>query len=233
MREHQEREETSTVAADQSVEEYLAARRYLYKAFNGIFGAEPTDQVRASWDAELVETALTILCEEEQEVWKPFASWLKKPSQDLASLGGHYNALFVGPGTPIAAPWEAMYVVRGDRRLFSPTALEVRRCYRAQGIIPQGYPHVSDDALALELDFLYALGERSLTAYQEGVDFREPLDASLKFLKMHLLKWIDRCVGSMEAYRSGSFYACAGKAAAAFTHADKRRLEQILGPAVA
>ena len=198
--------------------ERLAARRYLYKVFGTVFGTEP-DRLARGLDTALVGEALEIACG--HGAGPGFVEWLGRP---LEGLGGLYNTLFVGPGVPVASPWEGVHRSHSERRMFGPTALEVRRCYRAHGFEPQGYPNVSDDALALELDYLYELGERAFRAHLAGDDPSGDLAASREFLDEHLLCWVGSFAGRVVGFREESLYGEAAQALEAFVRADREWL---------
>lgn len=206
----------------------LAARRYLYNVFNSIFGNEPSSATASLYDASLIGQAFQIVDMEDNEPAAVLVDRLEGGADDFDDMAGLYNRLFVGPGVPVANPWEAMYLSHSERRLFSPIAYAVRQCYRAQGFIPARYPHVSDDALALELAFLAALGERALDAAAREDSFEEPLRASSEFLGDHLLKWSGRCAGAIAADGPNTFYALAALAMDAFLRKDKLLVDELL-----
>lgn len=208
------------MTTSQDIEMVLGARVYLYRVFNAIFGNEPSNQLGDQLDHNLIEQSFSVVgCEGNTfQGCNTFVAELQE-STDFDSLKNLYNALFVGPATPAALPWEAMYTTK-NRRLFGPVALEVRKCYRAQGFIPHSYPHVSDDALALEIDFLAGLAQRSLERFEENGDWKEPLVASNQFIGEHLGLWVDRLANAVVQYREGTFYAKAAVALAEYVKAD-------------
>ena len=104
-----------------------------------------------------------------------------------------YTRLFVGPVEPVASPWESVYL--GDAgRLFQENTLKVRACYRRFGLLPEEYPRVADDSLALELGFMAELAQRSVDAFEAGEAqvLTATLEGALEFLNEHLLLWIPR-----------------------------------------
>ena len=86
--------------------------------------------------------------------------------------------------------------------------LEVRNTYRRFGLIPEGYPHVADDSLALELHFMALLAQRSLDAFYAGKneDLAADLTGSEEFLDKHLLVWIPKFLERMKGARSNILY---------------------------
>ena len=85
--------------------------------------------------------------------------------------------------------------LRTRLRLIGPvqeSTLQVRACYHRFGLLPEEYPRVADDSLALELGFMAELARRAADAF--GAGDAETLDAALRgardFLKEHLLVWV-------------------------------------------
>ena len=84
----------------------------------------------------------------------------------------------------------------------------MRNTYRRFGLIPEGYPHVADDSLALELHFMALLAQRSLDAFYAGKneDLAADLTGSEEFLDKHLLVWIPKFLERMKGARSNILY---------------------------
>lgn len=211
-----------------SYAERLAARRYLYKIFNELFGTEPTASSFELLDVGLVGQSMAICQCESSERASAFLAFLEEGEVHADDWKGLYNKLFVGPGTPVAVPWEAMYVPCSERRLMSPLALEVRDTYRRFGYLPAGYPHVSDDALALELDFLYHLGEEALRAFEEDGDFEHPLKASEAFIDEHLGRWVGKFAEKVWLCDAEGVYGAAAEVLSRFVAADGEFLNEVL-----
>ena len=152
--------------------EIHSARRYLYALGQSLAGSEPTGARLEAVDAGILAEALAIV-----GIAGDFglAERVAKARQDLGAARSLYTRLFVGPATPQAMPWESTYRSR-SRALFRQETLEVRNAYRAQGFLPQAYPKVADDHLALELGFLAALAGRAVDALQGKIlgEWRRP-----------------------------------------------------------
>ena len=206
----------------------LAARSYLYRAFSGLFGNEPSEETASLLDADLLEQSFEVMgCAGSRHGGCERMVSMLRSGVDFPMMKGLYNALFVGPATPAALPWEAMHVTNNGR-LFGPVALSVREFYRAHGCLPHGYPHVSDDALALELDFLAVLSGRALSRWEENGSWTEPLEASLVFEREHLGCWTRRLAQAIHRYREESFYGAVADALVEFVEADISTLCGIL-----
>ncbi|MEC4273252.1 molecular chaperone TorD family protein [Adlercreutzia sp. R25] len=216
---------------------YLAARSYLYRFFQSLFGAEPTPEALGAYNAELTDACLEALSVDEN-VRGPFRRRLQTVARDAqnvaADLRSAYTVLFVGPGEPAGSPWESLH--RGvERRLFTDVTLAVRRAFKAQGLTPQLGPGVADDALALELDFLAALALRAQSALSGGEgggglvpeDARAPLAASRQFLADHLNQWVDALRQCVVDADSTGFYADATGLLVDFCALDEQALARL------
>ncbi|MEG0665422.1 MAG: molecular chaperone TorD family protein [Gordonibacter sp.] len=229
----------------------LAARHYLYGLFQALFGSEPTEQLLGAVDSGVAAEALSIslLPGVAQAEAERLLESLEDPADRLASMERDYAHAFIGPHELPAPPWESVYA--GNKRLlFQASTLEIRDLYRSQGLLPEQYPRVADDHLALELDFLARLAERALHAYalragsahagerlsdqterggsaQGDEAFAEAVCASLSFATDHLGAWVGAFSRDLVAWNSGSLYADAAVVLAAFVQADEGFLAQL------
>lgn len=163
----------------------LIGRAALYRCFQAVFGGEPAPEVvepfaNGNFRTVLQEyvrrgeaiagscltdecgSRLDSLLDSAEKGVLPARVASKVDSADSGAMNQlevAYGRLFVGPGTIEAAPWESVYL-DGDGTLFRPSTLEVRKAYVGQGFIPRNYPHVADDHIGLELDFMRLLADR-------------------------------------------------------------------------
>ena len=125
----------------------------------------------------------------------------------LEEAKDEYTRLFIGPVSLVAPPWESVYGQK-DAMLFQESTLEVRNTYRQYGLIPEGYPPVADDSLALELHFMALLAQRSLDAFYAGKndELTADLTGSSDFLKKHLLVWVPKFLERMKGAKTNILY---------------------------
>lgn len=207
----------------------LAARAYLYRVFHNLLGCEPSARTRNAVDVELVRQSLEVVnvrgvaTAEDAAALEQWCEALLAWDGDSSELMRLYNNLFVGPAMPAALPWEAMHTTNA-RRLFGPVALAVRKAYRTAGCIPAGYPHVSDDALALELDFLAVMAQRAQRQLAEGSisEVDNTMQMSGRFLGEHLGTWTASLWRHVEDYRSGTLYVLTARALDCFVRSDRQ-----------
>lgn len=206
-------------------ENILAARHYLYRTFQCLLGSDPRDAAWESLDVELVEEACAIMGADGAELARLLSEVSDAPAgrEDLAR---QYAVALVGPGALASPPWESAQL-SGDGALFTPVTLDVRNAYRVQGLLPQQYPAVADDHIALECGFLAELAGRALAACggHDGERCDEALTASLEFAQAHLLRWAGQFAEKMDAERA-PFYRSVAFALADFAQADAAWLDE-------
>ena len=126
---------------------------------------------------------------------------------DLKALARDYQLLFIGPGSPLAVPYESVY--RGkDGLLFDEATFEVRRAYQEFGLAAPKLNKEPDDHISLEFSFLSALCVRALDALERGDDLGcdRALAAGQAFLADHLLKWTDGFLDRLDRHSQTDFY---------------------------
>lgn len=218
----------------------LEARALNYAFLNVVYGAEMTEQARASLAAEAVPRSFGLFFGGEAEAARECRDALDEVEARLeaASKDGvegmrrEYTALFIGAGSLEAPPWESSYT--GDPRLlFQEGTLAVRNAYREGGFLPARYPSVADDHIALEFAFMAALSKRARNAYGEGglEACRRDLELSADFAEAHLLAWLPLFLERVRGARSADFYLHATRLALAYTALDQAVVEGLLAKA--
>lgn len=197
----------------EAVELLLCNRLFLYSLLHKLFGREPDEELLNILTDEHTGEAFALLSEEEEDIMDRTAAFLKEIREEkqnpafLEEAKDEYTRLFIGPVSLVAPPWESVYGQK-DAMLFQESTLEVRNTYRQYGLIPEGYPHVADDSLALELHFMALLAQRGLDAFYAGKndDLTADLSGSADFLKKHLLVWVPKFLERMKGARSSVLY---------------------------
>lgn len=118
-----------------------------------------------------------------------------------------FNHLFVGPGQPLAPPWESYYR-NADHLLFQQETLDIRELYRKHGLLDSRTSNEPEDSLSLEFDFVSIL---SMKGYNATLASRDDELASIQtelrsFLDNHLLRWAPDCLHLVEKYAVTSYY---------------------------
>ncbi|MDR0514574.1 MAG: molecular chaperone TorD family protein [Coriobacteriaceae bacterium] len=213
----------------------LAARAGAYRIFQNLLGNEPSADMLEQLACPDSREVLGLLAVEGEEYRLVLDRLISETEHILAGsddpiprLKDAFTRLFVGPGKVEANPWESMYTT-SDTVLFQKVTLEVRKAYVASGFIPQAYPHVADDHIALELDFMARLAERLSAAYESGDagSASSAFKASRDFLCTHLLAFVEGFAAAVDGAKHGYWYRWAALALAAFLEVDAQALEEL------
>lgn len=222
-----------------SIDEALALsnRHFMYTLLGRLFGDDPTaGLVDLLHDEHVAEQGAfaSSLGDDVAEAVAAFQEEVPPATPEgCEQLQAAYTRLFVDPSSLPAPPWESVYV-NSEPLLFQKSTLEVRRAYREAGYLPAAYPHVADDHLAIELNFMAALAGSSV-ALLEGddagsgsADAEALLRTQAAFLDEHLLRWTEAFAERLAERESGGLYPAAARLTAAFCASDRRTLEELL-----
>lgn len=207
----------------------LAARQYLYRAHQCLLGSEPKGTAFEAFDVELYEEACAMVGMGAPKKMVDLYRDARESATCREALQSEYVRALVGPGKLPSAPWESAQL-SGDGALFSRQTLDVRNAYRVQGFLPQEYPRVADDHIALECGFLAEMAARALERQKAGDEegSTAALAVSRAFLEKHPLLWIDAFADGLDEQRY-PFYHAVAEALAAFMAADFRLLASEVG----
>ncbi|MDR0514986.1 MAG: molecular chaperone TorD family protein [Coriobacteriaceae bacterium] len=216
----------------------LLVRRYAYEALHVVFGQKPSAQILAALlSAEsltTLEAIVPLAPPAYGKAVKAFALWGShylgsdpdEASEALRQLDIEYTRLFIGPAALAAPPWEMVYRT-GRRELFQPGVATIRARYEQEGCLPAEHPRVSDDHLALELDFMRFLCEKEEMAIEEG-DLAEAQRLETvqgSFVQESLMGWIPAYVADLKAAATGPYYRAAADMLLAFVAFDASLLQ--------
>lgn len=125
----------------------------------------------------------------------------------LPQLRDEYVRFFVGPEELAVAPWESV-ARSGSKALFSCGVLQVREAYREAGFLPASYPHVADDFIGIECDFMAKLALLMCSDAQaaEWELLQRRISQSLEFAENHLGVWLPMLASSMHEAYGSCFY---------------------------
>lgn len=199
----------------ESIQILLAANTYLYKIFQNIFGNEPSSMQLEVLTNEVTNASLDLLRLQDNREFddslrqlKNFALSFKNNKADvLDKVRMEYTRLLIGPERLPAPPWESVYL-REERLLFQESTLEIRKYYLKYNFQPAEYPHVADDHLGLELDFMAKLSEMAEKSYKVE-DFNtllSLLQEQENFIKNHLIIWVPLFAEKMQESRTSYLY---------------------------
>ena len=218
----------------EAVELLLANRLYLYTLLHRTFGSEPDAELLTLLCDGSAARAFGLLSAEEGDVLARtglFLDSVREKKDDpawLEKVRSEYTRLFVGPDRLVAPPWESVYLGE-DAMLFQKVTLEVREIYRGFGLLPEGYPHVADDSLSLELAFLEKLAARTMEDLHSGdeVGLDRLLESSAEFLDRHLLRWVPKFLERMQKADTQYLYPQLCLVLDAFLVRDRETLSEL------
>lgn len=150
----------------------------------------------------------------------------------LTDLAIDYVRTFIGHGVDgfsAAYPFESVYT--SEKRLLMQEARdEVLMAYRANKLDKSEDWKDSEDHIALELEFMRTLAERSAAALREGNDdmASELLAAQKNFLEEHLISWVPMMTSDMKKFSCTDLYQGLAYLTDGFLEEDRAFLGSVL-----
>lgn len=214
----------------------LDVRTYFYQACQVILGTEPTAESVEAFNSGLTRDSFNLLALANPEICKDAASaladtaqsWQDDPDSYLEAARRDYTKQFIGPHKLKAAPWECVYITK-ERMLLQEQTLAVRACYAREGYAAAQAPHVSDDHIAIELDFIAKLSARASDAYStDACECVRLLKSMRSFIEEHLLTWVPDYSHDLSQAAPGSLYAAASTSCSAILSIDDEILADLI-----
>ena len=215
-------------STDENREEWRAIRAFVYQLAHTVFSGEPNADLFAVLASQECRDTLHGAGKMSGDAMKALAGFcdgLVDAATDLTACVekslSEYNRAIAGLGANREShPWESAYT-SSRKLLFQVETLEVRNAYRAFGYLPEMYPKVADDHIALECAFLAALARKMLDEPDDG----KYSVGSRDFLRDHLLRWIDDYAAAVHIDVPDGLYDLTASALAEFVHVDVVLLE--------
>ena len=227
--------EVGVIEKKEACELLLFNRNYLYQLLYKAFGREPDRAFLDLLTAEHTGESFALLGGEVPESVPAYLARLRMEAQApdyIQQLRDEYTRLFVGPLEMEAPPWESVYLGE-EGMLFQESTLNVRECYRRFGLLPEEYPRVADDSLALELGFMAELARRSVDAFE--ANDTDTLELTLRgardFLTEHLLLWVPKLLERLNK-TEGRFYPRLAHILDSFLKIDLETVNDLLSEGV-
>ncbi|MDF2789840.1 MAG: cytoplasmic chaperone TorD family protein [Neobacillus sp.] len=215
----------------------LANRRFLYEFFQHIFGKEPNNKLIEIITSEHTIEAFRLFLNDNNCKYESYFELLKELKQEfnnnhevtIDKLRGEYTNLMIGPNKLPAPPWESVYTTK-ERTLFQLSTLEVRRKYLKYHFLPENYPYVADDHLAIELDFMSNLAKFAIDAFEAGQldEMKKVLSDQKKFLDEHLLCWTGNFSEQIQTSKTNYFYPYTAKLMDQILRTDSLILDELI-----
>ena len=151
----------------------------------------------------------------------------------LKELAVDYVRVFIGHGLDMhsaAYPFESVHTSK--RRLLMQEARdEVLALYHAAGIVKQDSWHEGEDHIALELEYMQILCERTAQSLESGDEAgaAASLRCQLNFLDDHLLNWVPMLVSGMKELAGTDLYRGLAFLTEGYLEADREFVGEMLG----
>lgn len=235
---------------------YLARRTYTYGALHVIFGAQPvantvqltTDEntiaalqgIRAVVGFDELSGSAARACAGLQgrdtagcldDALAVLGEVAKHGVDDalVEILRGDYARLFDIPGDAYVHTWESPYTGT-EGALFQASTLDVRSYYHQAGYRLQAEKHFPDDHIAAMMDYLRATSQNVYETYADGRDDEAArlLGVQRRFLRQHVLSWVDVFARKVAANDSHGYYATLAAGMAAVARVDYAYVDMLL-----
>lgn len=216
-----DREDCEIVLANRAFVYALLARAFVEEADTVFLSVLVSDHCRDEFD--LIDDANSVaIMASFGNVVRLAQRAIDRGQSGISELNEQYVALFAGLDAFSISPWETTYT-RGNRALFQSDMLVIRDVYRNAGFLSASYPHVADDFIGLELDFLAKLAEevRAMFGQGDADSCGVRLGQASAFLEEHLLRWIDSLARAIESVYPDSFYAAFAQLTASWAKRDQ------------
>jgi len=145
-------------------------------------------------------------------------------SEAEPGLEREFARLFLGPGRPVAYPYESVY---REGRIMGKTTLDVQRRMAGEGLAPSG--QTLSDHVSIELAFMAHLSACEALAWDDGEDDKARGYVALQdsFLHDHLIAWLPQFCHRVLAGRPHAYYAELTSRSEAFVTTDAARLRAL------
>lgn len=155
-----------------------------------------------------------------------YADLARAFSEAEPGLEREFTRLFVGPGRPVAHPYESVY---REGRTMGDATMDVRRRLTREGLAPCRQTIV--DHIGIELAFMALLAAREARAWDDGDknEARHWLTQQESFLRDHLCTWLPQFCRRVMAGRPLAFYDELTQHAETFVTGDAARVRLWLG----
>lgn len=150
-------------------------------------------------------------------------------------LAADYLHTFIGNtqnSSLVAFPYESVQT-SPDRLLLQEAHTQVLSIYRANEVVLCDTINEPEDHLSFELEFMQIMGERAVSALREGGSddeaYIEALTVKREFLVKHLLNWVPKFAGEVNAISRTLFYRAAAEILLGCLELDRELLDELLG----
>jgi TorA maturation chaperone TorD len=214
------------------IAQILQARTNTYALLSRLFFKEVDQQLLdrlmelkmpASTGSEHLDKAYRLLQTYLSQAWE----------RTLSDLAKDYVCTFIGNSVDAfsaAYPSESVHTT-GLRLVMQGARDEVLAIYHAAGMDKAESWHEGEDHIAVELEFMKTISERSeeVARAGDGAALDSLLRTQMNFLQDHLLNWVPILVDEMDRFAKTEFYQALGHWLLGFLETDEEFLQDALG----
>jgi len=144
-------------------------------------------------------------------------------------LAVEYAGLFCGVWRVPAHPSESSYFTGGQLVMQQPRD-EVLKIYRSMGLDKVDQFREPEDHIALELQFMTDLCEKTSVALKDGnlSDAKKYLEVQMDFLNEHLGKWVPKLAADILKSARREFYKAVAKITDGYVELDKKVVAELI-----
>lgn len=151
----------------------------------------------------------------------------------LTELAVDYVRVFIGHGVDAysaAYPYESVYT-SPKRLLMQDARNEVLALFRSEGLDKRESWREGEDHLALELEFMQTLADRTTRALEAGDEDGAVrlLTAQRNFLEEHLRTWVPLLTHDMRTFAQTGLYQALAQLTDGFIETEHELLDDLLG----
>jgi anaerobic sulfite reductase subunit A len=147
--------------------------------------------------------------------------------QVIGELAADFAGLFLNAGSRPAHPYESFYT-SPEHLLMQEARDQVLLAYTTSGLALGGKFHEPEDHIALELEFMSYLCQRTVAASEAGDPqmTRTHLQSQREFLEDHLLRWAPRFCEDLECHAATDFYRALGRLLSDFLDLERETMAE-------
>jgi TorA maturation chaperone TorD len=196
-----------------SCAELAGARAKIYDLLLGIFSHIPDQQLLSKIRGDDLKNVLNALsqlnsarCRSGLDLIHSYQSAIifRPDDEVLTELSVDRTKILRGTGHPdLKPPYEGLYK---EGRDVGQSLLEVKRCYREAGILPDETVHEPPDYICVELDFMRQLCLNEQDQWRSEGDVLKVIATEEMFLTEHLGSWVGEFCQQVERHALTDFY---------------------------
>lgn len=193
--------------------EMAGARAKIYDLLLGIFSHLPDQQLLSKIRGDDLKNVLNALsqlnsarCWSGLDLIHSYTSAIKfRPDEEvLTELSVDRTKILRGTGHPdMKPPYEGLYK---EGRDVGQSLLQVKRCYREAGMLPDETVHEPPDYICVELDFMRQLCLNEQDQWRSEGDVLKVIATEEMFLTEHLGSWVGEFCQQVERHALTDFY---------------------------